>query len=253
MKKSASSPFELPDFFLNELPTGSVKTAVDKLGRMIARGEFAEGVTIPVEAELCDMLGVSRTVVREATKVLSGKGMLRTARRYGTRVLPFESWNLLDPDVIVWHDPTSPAATRIYAASTQMRLMVEPEAAKLAAENGTPEQREKILKAAQHINPEPYGMEGMLAADYTFHATILEATGNLILAQLRGLIRALLQFSYSTGAEVVPEVQVNRQAHIDVAQAISAANPIEARRLMYQMLTENSDTAEKIINASPAE
>ncbi|NQY59914.1 FadR/GntR family transcriptional regulator [Cognatishimia sp.] len=253
MKKPASQPFHLPDVFLSELPTGSVKTAVDTLGRMIARGEFAEGVTIPVEAELCDMLGVSRTVVREATKVLSGKGMLRTARRYGTRVLPFESWNLLDPDVIAWHDPSSPAATRIYAASTQMRMMVEPEAANLAAQNASQAQRDQILSAAQHIDPDPYGMDGMIAADYTFHATILEATGNLILAQLRGLILALLQFSYSTGAKVVPEVKVNRQAHVDVALAIAAANPLEARRLMREMLTENRETAEMIVKANPGE
>lgn len=250
---NASQPFHLPDVYLSELPTGSVKTAVDRLGRMIAGGEFAEGITIPVEAELCEMLGVSRTVVREATKVLSGKGMLRTARRYGTRVLPFENWNLLDPDVIFWHEPSSPTAARIYAACTQMRLMFEPEAAKLAAQNATAAQKRKIILAAEHIHPEPYGMQGMIAADYAFHSTILEGTGNLMLAQLRGLILALLQFSYTTGAKAAPDVKVNREAHIQVAQAISLGDPITSKDRMHAMLTENQAVADIIVSANPGE
>jgi DNA-binding FadR family transcriptional regulator len=253
MKKTVSQPFYLPDVSLSELPTGSVKTAVDKLGRMIARGEFSEGETIPVEAELCEMLGVSRTVIREATKVLSGKGMLRTARRYGTRVLPFQSWNLLDPDVILWHEPTSPTASLIYAASTQMRLMFEPEAAGLAALNATAEQKEQILLAATHIQPDPYGVEAMIAADYAFHATILEATGNLMLAQLQGLILALLQFSYTTGAEAAPEVKISSNDHVDVANAILANDPTKAKSLMYAMLSHNQTVADKMVSASPAE
>ena len=72
-----------------------------------------------MEHDLAEANGVSRTVVREAIKVLSGKGMVRTARRYGTRVCKFEDWHLIDPDVIVWHQPDSAMAGRIYKESTE--------------------------------------------------------------------------------------------------------------------------------------
>lgn len=253
MRISQSHPFILPDLSLSELPTGSVKTAVDALGRKIAHGDYEVGETIPKEADLCELLGVSRTVVREATKVLSGKGLLRTARRYGTRVLPYESWNLLDPDVIQWHDPNSPSASRIYVESTQLRLMVEPEAARLAAMNATPEQKAFILKAAEHIHPEPFGHEGMIAADYAFHATVLEGTGNMMLAQLRGLILSLLKFSYPTGAQAAPFEKVSRPNHILVAKAIQNGEPDLARERMRMMLMQNRVVAEAVSSAGGTE
>lgn len=246
MQVATKKPFEIPDIYLAELPTGAVKTAVNRLGRMIAHGDFPIGATIPMEAELVEMLGVSRTVVREAIKVLSGKGMLRTARRYGTRVLPFDRWNLLDPDVISWHDPNSPAAARIFKESTQLRFIVEPEAAALAALHATPEQRQVILRAAEHIRPEPFGDEGMIAADYTFHATILDGTGNILLRQLQGLILALLQFSYPTGKRAVPDEKVSLQKHISVAEAIAAGDPDAARKRMRGMLEQNQMIAQRI-------
>lgn len=241
-----TSPFLVPDIFLSELPKGAGKTAVDKLGRFIARGKYPIGAPIPMEAELADMLGVSRTVVRDAIKVLSGKGMVRTARRYGTRVLPLESWNLMDPDVISWHDPTSPAATKIYRDSTQLRVIVEPEAAALAAKNAKDEQRDLILRAAEHISLEPLGPEGMIAADYTFHATILDSSGNVMLRQMQGLILALLRFSYPTGAQAAPDEKVSRRNHISVAQAIKTGDADQARQLMSAMLEQNQLIAEQI-------
>lgn len=246
MNIAASQPFTIPDIYLSELPTGAAKTAVNTLGQKIARGEFPIGSTIPMEAELTEMLGVSRTVVRDAIKVLSGKGMLRTARRYGTRVLPFENWNLIDPDVIKWHDPDSPTAKRIYQNSTQLRYIIEPEAAALAAVNATQKQRDTILAAAQHISPGPFGAEGMIAADYTFHATILESTGNIMLRQMQGLILAVLQFAYPTGAQAAPDEKVSRRNHILVAEAIAEGDPEKSRARMTSMLTQNKQIAERI-------
>lgn len=246
MNIELNEPFVLPEIFLAELPTGAAKQAVNRLGQMIARGDFPVGTTIPREGELAEMMGISRTVVRDAIKVLSGKGMVRTARRYGTRVLPFESWNLIDPDVISWHNPTSPAATKIYRDSTQLRFIVEPAAAELAALNATYAQKDLILRAAEHISPDRFGNEAMIAADYTFHATILESSGNVMLKQMQGLILALLKFSYPTGAQASPDEKVSRRNHIAVAEAIRASKAEEARDLMCAMLKQNQLIAERI-------
>lgn len=246
MVQNTFKMFSLPEGSLSSLPSGTVKTVVEQLGEKIADQVYPCGETIPMESELIEMFGVSRTVVREAIKVLSTKGMLRTARRYGTRVRQFENWHLLDPDVIRWHGPNSPMATRIYAESTEMRCIFEPEAAWLAAQNASQEQRRTILLAARHIQPDSAHPEAMIAADFAFHATILEATGNIMLSQLQGLILALLQFSYPTGSHAVPDEKVSRQNHIAVAEAIMNHDANGARDKMRSMLDQNRVVAEKM-------
>lgn len=246
MNASDPQKFFLPDTYLAGLPTGAVKDVVDTLGARIAKGVYIGSDTIPMEAELMSEFDVSRTVIREAIKVLSGKGLVQTARRYGTRVRPFENWRLLDPDVIRWHDPDSPAAVRIYTESTELRQIVEPEAAALAARNATDAQRDTILLAAQSIHPEPYGEDAMIAADYMFHATILEATGNIMLRQLQVVIQALLQFSYPTGTRAAPEEKITSESHVEVAEAIRAGDASLAREKMRAMLETNQVVADRI-------
>ena len=252
MNKSKIFSFELPDKVLTSLPTGAVKDTVEHLGKRIARGDYETGAILPKEDELVETLGVSRTVVREAIKVLCGKGLVRTARRYGSRVCHFDDWNLLDPDVIRWHAPDSPLTARIYSEATDLRLIFEPEAAALAALNASSEQRGTILAAAQSLHPEDDD-PGMIGADYAFHSTILQASGNLMLAQLQNLIYAVLIFSYSAGRKSVPDEQVSRNKHIDVAEAIVTGNADLARNLMRDMLMQNKAVAEKIASASAAE
>lgn len=237
--------FELPDKVLTSLPTGAVKDTVEQLGKRIAHGEFKTGSVFPREDELVEELGVSRTVVREAIKVLCGKGMIRTARRYGSRVCPFENWNLLDPDVIRWHDPNGPMASRIHAEATELRLIFEPEAAALAAINATADQRDTILAAAQSLHPEDDDPE-WIGADYSFHATILEASGNMMLSQLENLIYAVLIFSYGAGRKTTPEEQLVRRDHIGVAEAIIGGHADLARTRMRNMLKQN-----ELVSARP--
>lgn len=237
--------FELPDKILTSLPTGAVKETVEQLGARIVCGYYPVGNTLPKEEELVDSLGVSRTVVREAVKVLCGKGLVRTARRYGSKVCPFGDWNLLDPDVIRWHTPDCPMTSRIYAEATQLRFMFEPEAAALAARNASQSQRETIVAAANSFRSDQ-GEKAMIGADYAFHSTILQASGSLMLAHFQNLIHAVLVISYAAGHDGVPEESISRQNHIKVADAIYSANPDEARTRMRNMLKLNQAIAERM-------
>src|SRR5690606_20537985 len=106
-KTAAGGRFALPAA-LGALPTGAAKVTVDLLGRRIASDVYLPGEIMPTEAELAESLNVSRATIRDAVKVLSGKGLVRTARRYGTRVRPVEEWNLLDADVVSWHEHSHP-------------------------------------------------------------------------------------------------------------------------------------------------
>src|SRR6202046_2671841 len=74
----------------------------NQIGIAIVTGVYSADNPIPIEAELCREYGASRSVLREAVKMLTAKGLLGARPRQGTWVQPEESWNLLDPDVLRW-------------------------------------------------------------------------------------------------------------------------------------------------------
>jgi DNA-binding FadR family transcriptional regulator len=224
------------------LPTGLARTALDTLGQWIVNGRLPSSEVMPTEPELAASLGVGRTTVRDAVKVLSGKGLVRTARRYGTRITPESSWNLLDADVIAWHDPDHPRMRRIFAETTELRSIVEPGAAALAASRATPEQSEMILAAAQAMRPEG-DVRALFLADCRFHLTILEATQNQVMRQLQPIILTMLRVSYEFG--VRPEnAPVTREGHLRVAEAITRRDAAGARAAMARMQGRNETLAQ---------
>lgn len=242
----------LPVDLGSSLPTGATKVAVNELGKRIANGVYQPGEIMPTEPELARSLGVSRTTVREAIKVLSGKGMVRTARRYGTRVRSPEEWNLLDAHVAAWHDPAHPRLQLMFRETTELRRIIEPQAAALAAERATAKQVTEILEAAYAMDPKSGAIEELFAADCTFHATILDATGNLMMRQLRPLILTMLWISYESGVLGTSEEPVSREGHIAVAKAIEGRNPDAARKEMAVMLELNRRDADHLPEANRA-
>jgi len=250
MKLRDKTGFILPDLHLASLPTGSVKELVDKLGRKIANGDFTVGSNIPMEPELVEEHGVSRTVVREAIKVLSGKGLVRTARRYGTLVCSTDEWNLLDPDVINWHEQESPMAHKIFHDATKFRMIFEPEAAGLAAQNASDEQVQLIADAARIVDSSDQDLNTRLAADFAFHATMLEGTGNVMLRQFSGLTHAILSFTYSTGRMEIESTPDGKGPHYRVAQEILNRDPVGATKAMLLSLMQANDkVANEIVGA----
>ncbi len=242
--------FVMPELQLSSLPTGAVKQLVNKLGKRIANGEYAVGENIPMEPELVAENGVSRTVVREAVKVLSGKGMVRTARRYGTHVCEIDEWNLLDPDVIGWHAPDSPMAKQIFIEATSFRILIEPHAAALAAANVNDIQREVIQSSATVLESVDRYQHSVLAADFAFHATVLEASGSLLLRQFRRFLHAVLHFSYATVSEQVQDEHRVPNAHGLVADAIAAGNAELAQQHMHAMLSTDIAAANSLYRSA---
>src|SRR3954447_20675633 len=104
----------------------------DRIGLSIVRGDIAVGEALPSEMQLCEMIDVSRTVVREAIRTLTGKGLVEARAKTGTRVRPAEQWNQLDPDVLRWQLETSDLDDYL-GKLFQLRCAVEPSAAALAA------------------------------------------------------------------------------------------------------------------------
>jgi GntR family transcriptional regulator, galactonate operon transcriptional repressor len=229
--------------FTNSLPNGVARRTVDIIGRWIADDVFSPSHPMPTESELAASLGVSRATVRDAIKVLSGKGLVRTARRYGTRVLPVEDWNFLDGDVVGWHRRDHPRMRRIFAETTELRCIMEPAAASLAAQRATDAQVRTILDAACSMHPEADDVQTLFDADCCFHVTILDATQNQVMRQLRQIIVTMLRVSYEFGVSRLENEPVTRQGHILVAEAIARRDGEAAAEHMSVMLERNRGLA----------
>lgn len=234
---------ELPDGASAALPTGAARLAVEVIGRRIATDIYLPEQVMPTEPELAQSLNVSRATIRDAIKVLSGKGLVRTARRYGTKVRKIEEWNLLDPDVVSWHEHGHPRLTLMFTETTELRAIIEPEAAALAAQRGSDAQIGIIMEAAHALRPDKDDVQRMFEADCRFHATILEATGNGMMRQLRPLILTMLRISYEYGVLDNIAEPVSREGHIFVAEAIRRHDAASARKEMARMLSLNQTKA----------
>src|SRR5947209_723202 len=176
---------------MTDLPRGIHAAVVNGIGRRIVRGELAPGAILPEQGQLSRQLGVSRTVVREATKVLAAKGLVESRSKRGTVVLPRSQWRLLDPDVLAWltEDGLDPEFLR---SMFEVRLIIEPAAARLAAERATPDEL-AALEAAFEAMAAAADEAAYLEADVRYHAMLVAATHNDHLVQLVAAFGPALQ------------------------------------------------------------
>ncbi len=173
---------------------------VETLGRQIASGALPPG-PIPSELLLAESMGVSRVVIREAVKALAAKGMVSVGPSIGTRVLPRDSWNLLDPQVLEWHS-ASDLSSDVVVDLLELRRIIEPEAARLAAVRATTEDLVVIRGAYQRMvaSAAAAGPDYVLA-DAAFHTAVLMASHNQFLCQLRGALSQLLRLGFSVSSQ----------------------------------------------------
>ena len=215
-----------------------VKT-VDVLGRRIVKGDVPPGQTLPVEQDISDELGVSRNVVREAVKTLSGKNLIRSARRAGTIVEPREAWNLLDPQVLGWMLSEESTRGTLLNALSELRAIIEPEAAALAARRGSSAHALRLLEIYGDMERHARDPERAIAADVSFHVTILEATGNLLLTTFAEPFGQLLKANFSLSIQVNGAFIRNLAEHEEIALAIRDRDPDRARDVARLLLSKN--------------
>lgn len=219
---------------------GHVTAVVDILGHRIASNHYAEGEVLPIEQELADSLEVGRNALREAVKVLSGKGLISTAPRSGTRVRPRNDWNLLDPDVLRWHADPDVATEQFMLDLVEMRRIIEPKAAELAATRATREEIAAILSAYQAMAAEGISQEERIEKDIEFHAAILKASHNNMLNHFRFAIGTYLKAHAALGRKVSrADDQEDLERHQLIAMAIATGKAKSAYSLTVEMLRVN--------------
>jgi len=217
------------------------------LGARILSGHHRPGDILPREDELALMLGVSRTSLREAIKVLCAKGLLETRQRVGATVRPRSNWHLLDAAVLSWH-PDIRGDAELIAGLLEARRIVEPAAAELAAMRATAADLARIEHA--YLDMErftPSDLERCCAADLAFHGSIVAASGNVVLKGLVGTIEAALRATFLI-TNTLTEVQAKAlAAHREVVERIRFRDPPGAFTAMHRLLDiarENFDPVE---------
>ena len=196
-------------------------STVNWLGAWIASGNVLPGQTLKIESALCDELGVSRTVIREAIKTLVAKGMLDVGPKVGTRVLPVRNWNLFDPQVVGWLAEKG-LPENFVMDLLDLRRTIEPVAVRWACERATPEQIAEI-QAAYEVLQASLGDKGDYnRADQLFHEAVLAASHNQFIEQMLPALGALLAVSFEVSSAVPEELGLTLPLHKELADAIAA-------------------------------
>lgn len=164
---------------------------VQEIGRQIVQGRLRPGDTLPQEYLLCQQYQVSRTVIREALKGLSTRGLVKARPRTGTQVCARKDWQMLDPDVLIWYFEGKPQG-EFLRHLTEIRAMIEPAAAELAAQRATPEEIARIEKCFQRLEKSIAIPGQWIEADIEFHVSILNACHNILLQSLVNTLRKTL-------------------------------------------------------------
>lgn len=206
---------------------------LDNLGRAIVTGRF-EREPFPTEAELAKQHGVSRSVTREAVKMLTAKGLLSARPRQGTVVQPTSSWNLFDTDVLRWLLERQ-FSVELLKQFNQLRVAIEPEAAALAAQFADDEDLQRINLGLERMEAADRGEDDTLEADIAFHVAILRASRNPFYAQFRDVVGTALRTSIRFTNRIKGRT-ASVADHGAVRDAIVARNAEGARSAMRALI-----------------
>lgn len=218
---------------------------VAELGRAIVDGQHPPGSRM-LTVELAQERGVSRSAAREAVRVLESFGLVWVRRKSGVEVRPRAQWNVYAPEVIEWR-LAGPGRDEQLRELSQLRSVIEPLAARLAAETATSEQKVELVSLVVEMGQEDHDAdhERYLSADVRFHRLLLESSGNGMLAALGGTVEAVLRGR--TAHALMPHVanQSAVQWHRDVAFAVASGQADAAAAAMRDIVSEADDAMQK--------
>jgi GntR family transcriptional regulator, galactonate operon transcriptional repressor len=221
-----------------------VDQVVHRIGQSIVSGEFVSGSSLPNETEWCEQLEVSRSVLREALRVLVSKNMISIRVRRGGRIREQVEWNLLDPDILLWRSLTEDPS-QFAAELFELRRFIEPEAASLAATRIQDVQLEELERACRAMEMAGEDTARYFEPDTRFHRTILDAVGNSLFRGLTQSIMVALEMTLRMSLNPPRGLQQSVPLHLNVYRALLKRDPGAARLAMMQLIDASArDVAE---------
>ena len=205
------------------------------IGIQIVSGRYKAGDLLDGEIEASERLNVSRSAYREAVRILAAKGLVEVRPKIGTRVAHRDKWHLLDPDVLSWifkYEPEEGLLESLF----ELRKIVEPEAAALAARRRTDAQLDAMDEALNAMAEHTLAKEEGRIADQNFHAALLEASGNPFLVSLTSSVSAAVAWTTVFKQRKRPLRRDPIPDHRRVYDAIKTADAEAAHRAMFDLI-----------------
>ena len=231
---------------------GLQKTVIEGIGRTIIGGRILPGEFLPTEPEIGASYNVSRTSVREAMRVLSAKGLVEIRQKIGTRVQEVEHWNIFDSDILRWHQEEG-RGDEVMLDLIEIRQILEPAAAKLAASRANMDQHRSLKLAIQTMQEELDNPEGFAKADLDFHLAVYAASQNSFLLQFGSVVgdflrRVFMIQQLALRGRVALELDV--QLHNEVYEAINRGDGQLASETMLTVVLEGKNSLIKALKSS---
>jgi len=218
--------------------------------RVMDAERASERLDFPNEAELCQQLGVSRSILREAVKVLADKGMMEVRPRSGMRSRPRAEWNVLDPDILGWQAQLSPDP-RFLRDLCEVRLAIEPTASGFAAVRATPQEIaaiEECLERREAVTGS-VNFEEAINLDLQFHTAVVAASHNPLFQRLSASIREPFRVALSYTARLRASVALELAAHRTLLDAIRRHQPMAARAAAEEIVGYAMLAVEQVVRS----
>ena len=224
---------------------------LDQLGTAVCGGELPAGAVLYID-DLADRYAVSRSVLREALRVLASMGMVESRRRVGTQIRPASDWNVYDPQVIRWRLASRQRNAQL-RSMTELRTAVEPVAARLAATRITPAAASELVSTAARMWAA--GQDGdedaFLRLDIEFHRQVLAGSGNEMFIKLNELVAEVLAGRHHYGLMPHHPQEEALHLHAEVAQAVQHGDGERAHRAMVRIMEQALDEMKSMWSDSP--
>lgn len=208
---------------------------VHRMGVAIAAGEYVAGEQMPSETTGPDLLGVSRNAYREAIHYLVGKGMVVTRPKWGTRVLPRNRWNLLDPEVLSWIVKSNPSE-RFAREIFELVDVVAPAAASIAALRRNAEDLQDMRTSIVEMRRNTASSDARHAADQVFLAAVLRATGNSSLIAITESVTRAANWPIKGRMRAARPIRDTMPHYRKVYEAVAAEDAGGAKAAMRTLL-----------------
>ncbi|WP_250503803.1 FadR/GntR family transcriptional regulator [Caballeronia sp. AZ7_KS35] len=224
---------------------------VQELGMQIVSGRIAPGERLPAEPTLCESYGVSRPVLREATRVLVAKGLVVSKPRVGSVVRARDEWHMLDPDVLVWTINHLPEG-EFFRSLMTVRQIIEPAAAALAAISATDDDIARIGAAYERMEGAQTAAD-LLVPDLEFHRSIMAATHNDMLAYIGNMLSLALSESIKLTSRHPNTHALSLPRHKAIFTAIANRDALAARQASVVQLDNARADATSILGGAALE
>jgi len=218
---------------------GFISVQGDKLSEQVSRqllsaiigGQYRPGTSLPSERDLAAAFSASRIVIRESLSSLEAKGIITIRHGRGTIVNPVAAWNSLDPFLLsLLYDD------RVFSQLVEVRRVIEPELAALAAARVTDEQLAELAPLADL--PETDSMEEHVEHDTQFHIGVARAAHNSVLLIMLTSVSELLRESRRRSFQVPGMLAEAHAWHRVIFDAIAGHDPTAARQAMAAHLQQ---------------